>query len=69
MTQDGGEAASAGAVSDRGFRFAVEVYVDGRPLPLKAFVHDMIGGAATGLVAGLKGAGEPRELRIEVRRL
>lgn len=59
----------AGSVSDSGSRYAVEVLVDGRALPLKTFVHDMVGGAAMGLVSGLKGVEDPARLEIRVRRV
>jgi hypothetical protein len=59
----------AGVVSDRGTRFAVSVKVDGRNLPLKTFLHDLIGGAVAGLLSGLHGAGELRHLLIEVRKM
>lgn len=52
-----------------GPKFRVRIEVDGQPLPLKDFLHDMVGGAAMGLVSGLRGAERPTELRIEVDRL
>jgi hypothetical protein len=58
-----------GDVSDRGERFAVTVRIDGEALPLKQFLHDMIGGAATGLVAGLRGVEDASTVAIEVRKV
>jgi hypothetical protein len=46
----------------------VRLVVDGRELPLKEFLHDLLGGAAIGLVAGLKDAGNPETVHLEVRR-
>lgn len=61
-------APKAGDVSDRGARFAVRLRVDGREVELKAFLHDMIGGAAMGLVSGLRDVRDPGHVVIEVRR-
>ncbi len=64
----GPPAAGGGEVRDRGLRYEVRVEVDGRALPLKEFLHDLIGGAVTGLLSGLRGAGEASEVRLEIRR-
>ncbi len=61
--------AGLGEVSDRGSKFAVRVSIDGAELPLKRFLHDMIGGAACGLLAELRGVGEARSIVIEVRKV
>lgn len=48
----------------------VAVRVDGRPLPMKGFVRDMVGNVCRGLVAALKlpgGAASFRDLEIAVR--
>lgn len=54
----------------RGPRYKVQLRVDGEVLPLKAFIHDLIGGAVMGMLEGLKaeGAADLVELRIETRR-
>lgn len=57
-----------GQVADHGNTYAVRIIVDGRALPLKEFLHDMIGGAVHGLVGGLRGVSEPTEVAIEVTR-
>lgn len=69
MTPADDGAASAGRRSDHGERFAVTIEVDGRPLDLKLFLHDLIGGAAIGLVSGLRGVDDPERVRIDVRRV
>ncbi|MEZ6194350.1 MAG: hypothetical protein R3F20_01275 [Planctomycetota bacterium] len=53
-----------------GPRYKVELVVDGERMPLRSFIHDVVGGTVQGLVAGLKGAeGADRiEIRIERRR-
>jgi hypothetical protein len=58
-----------GAVSDAGFHYAVEVQLDGNALPLKTFLHDMIGGAVMGLLSGLRDGEAQREVQIRVRRV
>lgn len=58
-----------GDVTDRGQRFAVTVRVDDRELPLKLFLHDMIGGSIVGLLSGLRDAEARRRIEIEVRKL
>lgn len=46
-------------------REAVSLYVDGRPVPLKPFVQEMLAGAVRGMLAGLKEtAGQEIELRL-----
>jgi hypothetical protein len=57
-----------GGVSKEGVRFAVRVVADGRELELKEFLHDVIGGAVHGLLAGLRGVDAPKQLRIDVTR-
>ena len=64
-----GPRAGGGEVRDRGVNYQVRLLVDGRELPLKEFLHDLLGGAAIGLVAGLKDAGDPETVRLEVRRI
>ena len=69
MATDGDlEARGAGDVTASGIRFAVELTIDGRRLPLKQFLHDMIGGAVEGLVSGLRDGGAARSIRIDVTR-
>ncbi len=58
-----------GDVTDRGHRFAVTVRLDDRELPLKLFLHDMIGGSIVGLLSGLRDAEARRRIEIEVRKL
>lgn len=45
-------------------RFQVEVVIDGRSVPLKPFLHNMLGGALEGLVHGLKGVDGPQTISI-----
>jgi len=58
-----------GAVSDTGFHYAVEVQLDGNTLPLKTFLHDMIGGSVMGLLSGLRDGEAQKEVQIRVRRV
>ena len=51
----------------RGPEFKVELSVDGQRLPLKAFLHDVIGGSISGLVDGLRDPSEGTHDLIEVR--
>ena len=65
-----GRSAEPGAEPPRpaGDRFTVRLEVDGIPLPLKPFLHDLIGGALDGLVRGLRGVDDPRRIQIDVER-
>lgn len=56
-------------MTDRGVRHAVEVSVDGTPLPLKEFLHDILGGTVVGLVSALRGGSPAREIVVTVRLL
>lgn len=49
-------------------RFQVELTIDGRPMPLKPFLHDMIGGAVEGLCSGLKDVDHPQTIEVRVVR-
>lgn len=74
MTAPSGDApapppASDGTVGPRGHAYAVTIRVDGADIPLKAFLHDLIGGAVTGLLEGLRDVpDDPKRVEIEVRR-
>jgi hypothetical protein len=57
------------AVASQGIKYAVVIEADGRTLELKEFLHDVIGGAVTGLLEGLRGVDAPRRVRVDVRRL
>lgn len=58
-----------GRPSDQGVRWRAVVEVDGETLPLKEFLHDLIGGACAGLLSGLRGVEAPAHLRLEITRL
>ena len=59
----------AGQVGPHGRHYAVTIKVDGVSVPLKAFLHDLIGGAVTGLLKGLHNvADDPSKVEVEVRR-
>jgi hypothetical protein len=58
-----------GAPSPRGTRFAVAVTIDGKSLPLKEFLHDMIGGSVCGLLEALRDVDAPKRMTVDVRRL
>lgn len=59
----------AGQVGPHGRHYAVTVRVDGESVPLKAFLHDLIGGIVTGLLKGLHNvADDPTTVEVEVRR-
>ncbi|MCB9832450.1 MAG: hypothetical protein H6807_08240 [Planctomycetes bacterium] len=53
-----------------GPRYRVQLRLDGEVLPLKSFIHDLIGGSVMGMLEGLKATDEVTtvELRIEKRR-
>lgn len=53
---------------ESGDLYRVHLRVDGEVVPIKAFIHDMIGGAVCGLVSGLRGIEDPGEVVIEVRK-
>jgi hypothetical protein len=58
-----------GQVRDRGARYAIKVRVDGKPLELKEFLHDVIGGAVDGMLGALRDVEAPRSITIDVTRL
>ena len=63
------EGPKAGEVGPVGHHYAVNLTVDGETIPLKVFLHDLIGGAVTGLLQGLHNVpSDPSEVVIEVRR-
>jgi len=45
----------------------VELYINGRPVPLKPFVQEFISGTVKGMVAALKGIGEIKSLELRLR--
>lgn len=57
------------AVGPKGVRYSVSVVVDGRPLELKEFLHDVIGGAVDGMLSALRDVESPKNIRIDVTRL
>lgn len=59
----------AGAAAREGLNYSVRIVADGRSIPLKEFLHDMIGGSVVGLVSGLRGVGEIGSVSIHVERL
>jgi hypothetical protein len=65
------EAAPKGGrtVAPQGLAYAVTIRVDGRALELKEFLHDVVGGAVVGMLAGLRGVDDPRRIEVDVRRL
>ncbi|MSR74380.1 MAG: hypothetical protein EXS14_02765 [Planctomycetes bacterium] len=48
--------------------YRVKLVVDGVERPLKPFLHNMLGGAAMGLVEALKDVNEPQHVVLEVER-
>ena len=63
------EGPKSGDVGPVGNQYAVNLTVDGKTIPLKVFLHDLIGGAVTGLLQGLHNVpSDPSEVVIEVRR-
>lgn len=58
-----------GSVTERGMRWEVVVDVDGKSLPIKEFLHDMIGGTVVGLLTALRGVDAPKRVRLDVRRV
>jgi|GEM_PF-5744956 hypothetical protein len=49
-------------------RYTVRLVVDGVERPLKPFLHNMLGGAAFGLVEALKDVNAPTHVVIEAQR-
>lgn len=49
-------------------RYLVELKLDGKPLPLKGFIHDILGGAVYGMIEGLKGFESCETIDVCVRR-
>ena len=72
MTDDSaspGTGPKAGEVASAGNRYSVTLRVDGQAIPLKLFLHDLLGGAVTGLLEGLHNVpSDPSQVVIEVRR-
>lgn len=60
MEADGGQAEP---------RYRVRLIVDGVERPLKPFLHNMLGGAAFGLVEALKDVDAPTQVVIEAQRV
>ncbi|MEE9391257.1 MAG: hypothetical protein V3W41_02000 [Planctomycetota bacterium] len=50
-----------------GPKIKVELSIDGQRLPLKAFLHDVIGGSIVGMVEGLRDPGQKPLQTIEIR--
>ncbi len=59
--------AGSGQVASRGISFEVAISVDGKPLPLKEFLHDLLGGAINGMVTALHGVDNPRRIEVSIR--
>ena len=58
-----------GRLAEEGQQYRVRLQVDGRDIPLKEFLHDMLGGAVTGLMSGLRDVDGAQIIRIEAERL
>lgn len=69
---DAAPPATDGEIGPRGHQYAVRVRVNGEEVTLKAFLHDLIGGAVTGLLTGLRDVPEEpadvAHVELEVRR-
>jgi hypothetical protein len=52
-----------------GPRYRVELVIDGKRTPIRAFLHDVVGGAVDGMISGLEGGRSSSliELRVERR--
>lgn len=52
-----------------GPRYRVELVIDGQRTPIRAFLHDVVGGAVDGMISGLEGGKSSSliELRVERR--
>ena len=46
----------------------VSLVVDGKPVPLKPFIEDLLREGVLGMITSLKGCGRPREIEIRVRK-
>ncbi len=49
-------------------RFEVELRLDDQILPLRGFIHDILGGAVYGMIENLKGFEDCDSIQIDVRR-
>lgn len=49
-------------------RFDVELRLNGQILPLRGFIHDILGGAVYGMIENLKGFEDCDSLQIDVKR-
>ncbi len=47
-------------------RFEVELRLNGEILPLRGFIHDILGGAVYGMIEGLKGFQDCDSLEVKV---
>ena len=47
-------------------RFRVLLKINGKPTPLKPFIHDIVGGGILGMIDGLKGAEDLKTAEIHV---
>lgn len=47
-------------------RFRVLLRINGKPTPLKPFIHEIIGGGILGMIDGLKGAEDLQTAEISV---
>lgn len=45
----------------------VKVVVNGKKVPVKCFVQDIIGQAVVGMVSSLKGVAKPKNVEVKVR--
>ena len=45
----------------------VRLRVDGKPVPMKGFVQDMVGFTTAALVSNLKGVSDPKEIELVIK--
>jgi hypothetical protein len=45
---------------------AVRLHVDGKPVPMKGFVQDIVGFTVAAMVSNLKGVSDPKEIELIV---
>ena len=49
-------------------RFRIQVKLGDKILPMKGFIHDLLGGAVYGMIEGLKGYEDTDSIEIKVER-
>jgi hypothetical protein len=46
---------------------SVRLHVDGKPIPMKGFVQDLVGLTVAAMVSNLKGVSDAREIELTIK--